>query len=187
MQTIEVAHAIPGRIRIKIEPLRGDEDLAHELTERLWELPGVQWVEANPTIGSVTLRYDADSRNWADQTLAPGLRTVFGAVELTDQSRELEPVRGGGGGGFHAGQVKEFFAGANRTVAAATGGTDMKILLPLALVVLGVHGFVSAEKLPGPRWYDLLWFGFGTFMMLNAAGVPPSRAAEEAAELASGA
>jgi len=31
--------------------------------------------------------------------------------------------------------------------------------------------------------YDLVWFGFATFLMLNAAGVPPAKAAEHAAEV----
>ena len=37
------------------------------------------------------------------------------------------------------------------------------------------HGSIS--------WYDLVWFGFATFLMLNAAGVPPAKAAEEAAQV----
>jgi len=28
-----------------------------------------------------------------------------------------------------------------------------------------------------------VWFGFATFLMLNAAGVPPAKAAEEAAQV----
>ena len=28
-----------------------------------------------------------------------------------------------------------------------------------------------------------MWFGFATFLMLNAAGVPPAKAAEHAAEV----
>jgi len=28
-----------------------------------------------------------------------------------------------------------------------------------------------------------VWFGFATFLMLNAAGVPPAKAAEHAAEV----
>ena len=64
-------------------------------------------------------------------------------------------------------------------VHAIPGRVRVKVL-----VLLGVRGLFLAEELPAPRWYDLLWFGFGTFVMLNAAGIPPARAAEEAAEIA---
>jgi hypothetical protein len=61
---------------------------------------------------------------------------------------------------------------------------QLKLIVPLAFVLLGARGLFVGEKLGVPRWYGLLWFGFATFMMLNVAGVPAARAAEEAAEVA---
>jgi hypothetical protein len=52
-------------------------------------------------------------------------------------------------------------------VGKVTGGIDLKLLLPLTLFVLGVRGLLVAQKVPFPAWYDLLWFAFGTYFMLN--------------------
>jgi isoamylase len=38
---------------------------------------------------------------------------------------------------------------------------------PLTLFVLGVRGLLVAKTVPFPAWYDLWWFAFGTFFMLN--------------------
>ena len=67
---------------------------------------------------------------------------------------------------------------------SATGGPGLTALVPLALLLLGARGLLAAEEVAVPRWYDLVWFGFATFLMLNAAGVPAAKAAEEAAEVA---
>jgi hypothetical protein len=80
--------------------------------------------------------------------------------------------------------VTGFFESLNEQVKSVTGGTGLKLLVPLALVLLGVRGLLAGQRVPAPRWYDLMWFGFAAFLMLNAAGVSPARAAEEAAEVA---
>jgi hypothetical protein len=85
---------------------------------------------------------------------------------------------------LEAHDVKGFFEWINGAVRTTTAGLDLKLLVPLVLVLLGARGLVVAEEATVPRWYDLLWFGFGTFMMLNAAGVPTERAAETAAKVA---
>jgi len=85
---------------------------------------------------------------------------------------------------LEAHHVTGFFERVNDAVRATTAGLDLKLLVPLVLVLFGVRGLLVAEEATVPRWYDLLWFGFGTFMMLNAAGVPTARAAETAAEVA---
>jgi hypothetical protein len=80
--------------------------------------------------------------------------------------------------------VTGFFETLNEQVKSVTGGTGLKLLVPLALVLFGLRGLWVSDRVPAPRWYDLLWFGFATFLMLNAAGVPAAKAAEEAAEVA---
>jgi len=83
---------------------------------------------------------------------------------------------------LEAHHVIGFFRGLNEQVRSATGGPGLTVLVPLALLLLGARGLMAAEQVP--RWYDLVWFGFATFLMLNAAGVPAAKAAEEAAEVA---
>jgi hypothetical protein len=52
-------------------------------------------------------------------------------------------------------------------VGKATGGIDLKLLLPLSLLVLGVRGLLVARQVPFPAWYDLWWFCFRSFFLLN--------------------
>ncbi|TMA40804.1 MAG: hypothetical protein E6J83_13420 [Deltaproteobacteria bacterium] len=85
---------------------------------------------------------------------------------------------------LEAHHVIGFFRGLNEQVRSATGGPGLTVLVPLALLLLGARGLMAAEEVAVPRWYDLVWFGFATFLMLNAAGVPAAKAAEEAAEVA---
>ena len=58
-------------------------------------------------------------------------------------------------------------------MAARAGGLDLTVFLPLALFALGMRGRLGSErkKLAVPTWYDLLWFAFGTFLMLNRSAI----------------
>jgi hypothetical protein len=65
--------------------------------------------------------------------------------------------------------IRGFFRDLNVRVEAATGGTDLKVLLPSALFLMGIKSLVLAKKIAAPSWYDYLWFAFGTFFTLNRA------------------
>ena len=58
-------------------------------------------------------------------------------------------------------------AALNAQVAELTGGLDLKLLAPLALLFLGVRSLWTSKQKTFPAWYDYLWFGFSTFVMLN--------------------
>jgi hypothetical protein len=72
-------------------------------------------------------------------------------------------------------RLTSLFGTLNQEVGKATGSIDLKLLLPLSLFILGVRGLFVAEKAAFPAWYDLLWFAFGTFFMLNPQGTEPRR------------
>jgi len=164
---IRVAHAIPGRFRLQIPALKGNPTLGRELAEHVWSLSGVRWVETNPTTGSLIVLYEtpAEMEDIA-ASLAPLLpdldaRAVpewLAAPGSADSLPALQTER-----------VGAFFRTVNERVGSATGGTDLAFLVPAALVFLGLQRLVFVEKLHVPQWYDLLWFGLGTFMMFNAA------------------
>jgi len=190
---IRTVHTIPGRIRIKVGALKGNVDLALELQERLAAEPGVRHAEANPTTGSLLVVYDPEAPGWRDYTraLSDQLRPVAPGVDPTEIARRLAevpaPTNGtviGTNGGIEAHDVMGYFRGLNDQVRSATGGPGLTLLVPLTLLLLGVRGLLAAEEVAAPRWYDLVWFGFATFLMLNAAGVPAAKAGEEAAEVA---
>lgn len=193
-EEFRTVHTIPGRIRVKVGALKGNADLARELEERLAAEPGVRRAEANPMTGSLLVLYDSEAPAWRDYARALGdrLRAVAPGVEPTEIARrlaEVPPPTNGtvrGTTGIEAHDIMGYFRGLNEQVRSATGGPGLTLLVPFTLLLLGARGLLVAEKVATPRWYDFVWFGFATFLMLNAAGVPTARAAEEAAEVAAG-
>lgn len=182
---VELVHAVPGRFRLRVGAAKGNPEVAVQLAELLADAPDVVRVEPNPATGSIVVRYRPAGGDWLPQVrdITQRLAPLVPGLEVA----ELAPQGGHTDGGHRphpSHQVTTLFRDLNEGVASTTGGIDLKFLLPASLVILGVGSFFSAERLSLPRWYDFLWFGFGTFMMLNAAGVPAPKAAEEAAELA---
>jgi copper chaperone CopZ len=55
---IQIMHAVPGRLRLKVAKVRRDADFAREVRSRLGPLSGIQSVEVNPATGSVLVCYD---------------------------------------------------------------------------------------------------------------------------------
>jgi hypothetical protein len=74
-----------------------------------------------------------------------------------------------------AARLSTLFGAVNHEVGKSTGGLDLKLLLPLTLFSFGVRALLVAEKVTFPAWYDLLWFAFGTFFMLNPRRVEEHR------------
>ena len=54
-----MAHALPGRVRLKIPGVKDNPELARQAQEKLGRVPGVQRVEANPATGSLLILYDS--------------------------------------------------------------------------------------------------------------------------------
>lgn len=103
-----VAHALPGRTRIKIEERRGDEAYFTTVKERLAGCPGIAAVEANSLTASVLVRHAASNgdvlRYAAEHGLfclaegEPGIPSAdrLVAANLETADRGLRAVSGGG-------------------------------------------------------------------------------------------
>jgi hypothetical protein len=165
----QVVHAIPGRVRVKISRLKEDPALAREVQERLTAVHGIQQVEVNPVTGSVLVLYDRTVLESLDSLLSLGaeFNSLIPDLELSKLEDWLGSANGDGTATPIAERLGTFFGAVNAKVGASTGGVDLKLLLPLALFVLGVRGLAVAGKGVFPTWYDLLWFAFGTFFILN--------------------
>ena len=174
---IDVVHAIPGRARVRIDVLKGDPAVATRLRERLASLPGMRRVEANPVTGTVLLVYEAEDTRWLEE-LPDAAGTPAAEVAAVRSRLEREAAPAANGQPPRA-RVAAFFDGLNRRVQDATGGVDLALLVPALLVLLGLRALVATDKVRTPTWYDLLWFGFGTFVMLNTRGETGAIAAVE--------
>src|ERR1700687_3957933 len=57
---LQIAHQVPGRIRMKIPSAKGSPPMREEIQKTFSAIPGIEQVTINPETGSVVLRYDAD-------------------------------------------------------------------------------------------------------------------------------
>jgi hypothetical protein len=182
LEDVKVIHAIPGRIRLKVPELKDNPVLAEAVQERLSSVPAVGRVETNPVTGSVLVVYDVDEVASLDSihALSEVLTPLFPTLDAGQiHARLSRPPANGSRSQAPSSldkRISGLFGSLNVGVEKVTGGTDLKVLLPVALFCLGIRGLVASEKLSFPAWYDFLWFAFGTFLALNPATGPPASA-----------
>jgi hypothetical protein len=176
-QDLRLVHRAPGRVRFKTARLKANPEFAREIEETLSPIAGIQAVEANPLTGSVLVVYDLERLTALDSLLAlqQNFPRLFPNVDLAQLQAILDAS---GNESSRAATIRPSDTGTakrrqNTTGGSPTGaGLDLKTLGPLALVFLGGRGLVVAEEVAFPAWYDLLWFGFGSYMMLNRTEHP---------------
>lgn len=165
----EVAHSLPGRLRLRISELKQHPEIAIQLQHGLGSLEQLQSMEVNARAGSVVLQYDPA----VQEKFAASIRSFFPNLNESPRSDR------GGGAGSHqarerhdlADEIADLFGQVNKNVEQATGGLDLNVLVPMVLLacaLLGVMiGAFRPRRMPMPNWYDLLWFAFNTFVILN--------------------
>jgi hypothetical protein len=160
---VELLHAIPGRIRLRVPEIKGNPARAREVEQQVGRLKVVRRIEVSPITGSVLVTYDPDdSASLAEvgRLFHPGLDLATVAT-LPDPVPEVDAVTPSVVDG-----VMRNLRAINANVRATTGGLDLRILLPVTLILLGIKAWVTdREKTPG--WYNYFWFAFGTFCTLN--------------------
>lgn len=173
--SVRVAHASPGRIRLKVDDLKNDLQKVRHVESRLRTVSGIRSADANPVTGSLLLTYDEPAVESMELPFA--VAQVLG-ISLNDlDPEELRRLMShqGNGNKFAAPSVLESFESALKDINAAvrrTAGADIGVLLPLALAALGVRSLLTAEKTAFPSWHDYLWFAFSTYFMLNRTSAP---------------
>lgn len=166
IEGIKVVHALPGRVRLKVARVKGNPPLAREAQAKLAKVPGIRQVETQPTTGSLLIRYDTDElfSLTSLEILSATLAEIFPEIEVVTLAAWLASLA------ENPGPVAQTDAAAGISgsfKAIHPGGIDFKLLAPLALILFGVRAFWVSEKITFPAWYDYLWFGFSTFVLLN--------------------
>src|SRR5262249_48262862 len=54
----------------------------------------------------------------------------------------------------------------NANLRATTEGLDLRILLPVAMILLGFKA-LATDRGRTPAWYNYFWFAFGLFCTMN--------------------
>ncbi len=172
LEGLKVVHALPGRVRLRVAKVKGNPALARQAQEKLVRVPGIRQVEAKPGTGSLLIHYDGDRLFSPDslEILSETLGELFPEIEVLSLAAGLASLAESPGAGtgppIVAGLTGSLQA-ANAQLAKLTGGLDLKLLAPLALVLFGLRRLWAAETVAFPSWSDYLWFGFASFIMLN--------------------
>jgi hypothetical protein len=180
---IRVVHAMPGRVRLKVDKVKGNPAFAHQAQAKLGQMPGIKKVEAHPLTGSVLVYYDAAAllADGALAALTDGFSELFPELGTDVLSLGLDHLIGhlaAGSAPADAGESPKtatnligLLAAINDKVAQVTGGLDLKLLIPMTLLFLGARSLWTSKKAPVPAWYDFLWFGFSSFVLMNLRNV----------------
>ncbi|HSP81454.1 MAG TPA: hypothetical protein VLQ93_23250 [Myxococcaceae bacterium] len=171
LRIIYLAHASPGRTRLRLPWLRKEPEQVAPLADALEQLPGMEVVEVRPYTGSVLCTHD------------PLLLTVEALVEAVkrhtgvelvvhpgerSQAEEEELLRTLRTGTNLAVETSRFFKGLNLDLLRATEGRlDMPTLAALSFMVAGAVEVVVTKNLPLPPWFNLGWWAFSTFTRLE--------------------
>jgi hypothetical protein len=177
LKGITVAHALPGRVRLKIPRVKANPKLARQAQEKLSRVPGIQRVEANPATGSLLILYDLALLASVEALgpLGEIFTELFPEVALEELVAGLQELMAAG----DAAEATGGLLGGLNTVSnpGLTRNFNLNLLLPLTLFFLGGRSLFSSKEMSFPAWYDYLWFGFSTFLMLNrrwVEGTPES-------------
>ncbi len=172
IEGLKVVHALPGRVRLKVAKVKGNPALARQAQERLAKVPGIRQVEAKSGTGSLLIHYDTEHllSLASMEILSTTLGELFPEIEIATLMAGLMSLTenpGAGTGSAIAGGITDTFGAINTGIGKVTGGLDLKLLVPVALIFLGLRGLWTSEKFISPSWSNLLWFGFASFVMLN--------------------
>ena len=181
---IQIAHYLPGRVRVRLPRLKGNASLAGEVERTLAALQGVSHVETSTTTGSVLVLYEPCLLASLDLEAVGALMELAHRLGLSFEDGDMDLLQhwahaAANGRGAEpptdvGSSITDFFDQVNTGVTRITGGWgEFQTLVPLTLAFLGVRSLLVTENLPFPAWYDYLWFAFSTFMMLKAPGATP--------------
>ncbi len=163
---LSIHHAIPGRLRLRVEPLRGQPDEASRLASAVGALPGIRAARASSPAASLVVEHDPAitldallAKLAANPTL---LR--WGVRELTWSPPPAPDPAGRG------------------VPTRAAGHLDLKLVVPGVLASVGVARLLTGRAGPTPHWIVFLMYAFDSFAVLNQGAIrrliePPLAAA----------
>jgi hypothetical protein len=177
LKGVTVMHALPGRVRLKLNRVKGNPGLARRAQEKLSRVPGIHRVEANPVTGSLLILYDLAMLASVEALgpLGEIFAELFPEVSLEELATGLQELKEADAAAYTTGSLMGVFNTAGNPVPLPN--LNLNILLPLTLLFLGVRGLTMSKETAFPAWYDYLWFAFSTFVMLNrrwVEGTPES-------------
>jgi hypothetical protein len=180
---IHVVHTMPGRVRLRVDKVKGNPAFAKQAQDKLARMPGMNRVETQPLTGSVLVYYDAAAllAEGALAALTDGFSELFPEIGAEAMNLGLESLithlaTGGhpktaGDPPMAASNLIGSLSAVNAEVARMTGGLDLKLIIPMTLLFFGVRSLWTSKQMSPPAWYDFFWFAFSTFVLLNLRSI----------------
>jgi hypothetical protein len=169
---LEIAHQIPGRIRMKVPSAKGNPEQLEGYKEILSAIPGIESIDVNPDTGSIVLRYDPDAHDSFHAGFHQHLHEHHGhrprptneidalANKIEQEAEYLAE---------HSELARAFVEmcrSADRQIKVHSHNMlDLKMLL--AIGVIGVTVFEVGAAAATPVWVTLALFGLNHFIEMQ--------------------
>jgi Heavy metal associated domain 2 len=173
--SVRLAHASPGRIRLKVDDIKNNPQRAGDIEDKLRTVSGIRTVQASPVTGSLLLTYDEPALESMELPFAVAQILGISLNDLDPDDLQLLMSHQSNGRKLSGASISDGLESTVRDMNAAvrrTVGADFGILLPLGLAVLGIRSLLVSEKTLVPSWHDYLWFAFSTYFILNRTNPP---------------
>src|SRR5262245_13959942 len=132
----EVAHHIPGRIRLRLRRKSRQPHVLHRLKTKLGSQSGIHQIEGSEAAGSITIHYDAEQHTKTGILgLLEDIGVVVGTVMDVPHLEGLDEEKGHSKAALTlTGALNDL----NRRLSVLTGNAfDLRVLFPLSLIGLG--------------------------------------------------
>jgi cation transport ATPase len=172
---LQIAHQVPGRIRMKIPSAKGHPELLQEIQKTFSAIPGIEGVTVNPETGSVVLRYDTDRHDEFHTGFAHRYEHHAGHHPQRPPSNEIDALASKieeeanflAEHSQAAKSVVDFCRHWDHEIKHATGNMfDLKMVLCVGLV--GFMVFEVGAAAATPVWVTLTLFGLNHFIEMQA-------------------
>jgi hypothetical protein len=168
---VQIAHQIPGRIRLKVPKVKENPELIEQIKQMFNVIPGIEEVTVNPITGSVVLHYDTDHHDEFHGRLEhhtgghfkPPSNEIDALANKIEQEAEYLAEHS-----HTAKVVVDFFKEFDNGIKIATGNLiDLKIVL-----AAGIAGFTIFEvgaNAATPVWVTLAIFALNHMIQSKIA------------------
>ena len=144
---LEVAHELPGRIRLRCPSLQGAAGDAARLAKELPRLPGVRKVAADPRSGSVLIAYEPERIDV--HTVQAGVLKLLGLETRIERPAPSLLTR----------QTDELVDALNRAILDLSRGVaDLDFLIPTILMTAATVHLARKSGASLPAGITLLWW-----------------------------
>jgi hypothetical protein len=168
---LQIAHQVPGRIRMKIPSAKGNAELLEQMKQTFAVIPGIEQVTTNPATGSLVLHYDTDRHDEFHGHLEhhtgghhrpPPTNEIDALASKIEQEAEFLAEHS-----HTARVIVDLFKEVDQQIKVGSGNTiDLKIVLAIGIASFTI--FEVGASAATPVWVTLAIFGLNHLIQANS-------------------